>query len=152
MPRRNLAWLLGIVAVAVFGLAVSNSAPSREKDRDYDAERLLSKAREATDNDARVARMWEDVTILRHEKRVKLAEQEVAREDNEATQAAPAAPKSEMEIQSASLSRTRNDLRPESGLAKGEKHIREVKELRGRFVVDRFRSEPRKPSSYRFHI
>jgi carboxyl-terminal processing protease len=36
MPRRNLAWLLGIVAVAFFGLAVSHSAPSREKDRDYE--------------------------------------------------------------------------------------------------------------------
>jgi len=36
MPRRNLAWLLGIAAVAFFGFAVSHSAPSREKDRDYE--------------------------------------------------------------------------------------------------------------------
>ncbi len=35
MPRRNLAWLLGIAAVAVFGFAVSHSAPSRERDKDY---------------------------------------------------------------------------------------------------------------------
>ena len=41
MPRRNLAWLLGIAAVAVFGLAVSYSAPSREKDRDYELVRLV---------------------------------------------------------------------------------------------------------------
>ncbi len=41
MPRRNLAWLLGIAAVAVFGLAVSHSAPSREKDRDYELVRLV---------------------------------------------------------------------------------------------------------------
>jgi carboxyl-terminal processing protease len=41
MPRRNLAWLLGIAAVAVFGLAVSHSAPSREKDRDYEMVRLV---------------------------------------------------------------------------------------------------------------
>ena len=41
MPRRNLAWLLGIAAVALFGLAVSHSAPSREKDRDYELVRLV---------------------------------------------------------------------------------------------------------------
>ncbi|HKI30605.1 MAG TPA: S41 family peptidase [Gemmataceae bacterium] len=41
MPRRNLAWLLGIAAVAVFGFAVSHSAPSREKDRDYEMVRLV---------------------------------------------------------------------------------------------------------------
>src|SRR5207247_5213585 len=32
-----------------------------DKDRDYDAERLLAKGREATDRDARVQQMWEDV-------------------------------------------------------------------------------------------
>jgi carboxyl-terminal processing protease len=41
MPRRNLAWLLGIAAVALFGYAVSHSAPSREKDRDYELVRLV---------------------------------------------------------------------------------------------------------------
>jgi carboxyl-terminal processing protease len=35
MPRRNLAWLLGIVAVASFGFAVSRSAPSHENQSDY---------------------------------------------------------------------------------------------------------------------
>jgi carboxyl-terminal processing protease len=41
MPRRNLAWLLGVVAVAFFGFAVSQSAPSREKDRDYELVNLV---------------------------------------------------------------------------------------------------------------
>ena len=41
MSRRNLAWLLGIAAVGVFGYAVSHSAPSREKDRDYEMVRLV---------------------------------------------------------------------------------------------------------------
>ncbi len=41
MPRRNLAWLLGIAAVGVFGFAVSHSAPSRERDRDYELVRLV---------------------------------------------------------------------------------------------------------------
>src|SRR5438876_2890496 len=41
MPLRNLGWLLGIAAVAVFGFAVSHSAPSREKDRDYEMVRLV---------------------------------------------------------------------------------------------------------------
>jgi carboxyl-terminal processing protease len=41
MSRRNLYWLLGIAAVSVFGLAVAYSAPTREKDRDYELVRLL---------------------------------------------------------------------------------------------------------------
>jgi carboxyl-terminal processing protease len=41
MSRTNLFWLLGISAVALFGLTVSYSAPSREKDRDYELVRLL---------------------------------------------------------------------------------------------------------------
>src|SRR4051812_17376332 len=41
MPRWNLAWLLGIAGLALFGLAVSHSAPSREKDRDYEMVRLV---------------------------------------------------------------------------------------------------------------
>jgi carboxyl-terminal processing protease len=41
MPRRNLAWLVGIATVAVLGLAVSYSAPSREGDRDYELVRLF---------------------------------------------------------------------------------------------------------------
>ena len=36
MPLRNLGWLLGVSAVAFFGLAVCHSAPSREQDRDYE--------------------------------------------------------------------------------------------------------------------
>src|SRR5690349_10009861 len=41
MSRRNLYWLLGIAAVSVLGLAVAYSAPTREKDRDYELVRLL---------------------------------------------------------------------------------------------------------------
>jgi carboxyl-terminal processing protease len=41
MSRRNLFWLLGIAAVCVFGMAVSYSAPTREKDKDYELVRLL---------------------------------------------------------------------------------------------------------------
>ena len=41
MPRWNLAWLLGISSVALLGLAVSHSAPPREKDRDYELVRLV---------------------------------------------------------------------------------------------------------------
>ena len=44
-----------------------------EAGRDYDAERLLTKARQATDDDARVRYLWEDVTMLRLEKKVELA-------------------------------------------------------------------------------
>src|SRR5262249_42557183 len=41
MSRWNLAWLLGIAAVALLGIAVSQSATLREKDRDYDLVRLM---------------------------------------------------------------------------------------------------------------
>jgi carboxyl-terminal processing protease len=41
MPRRNLAWLAGLVAVAVLGLAVSHYAPSRERDHDYQLVQLM---------------------------------------------------------------------------------------------------------------
>jgi carboxyl-terminal processing protease len=41
MSHRNLGWLLGIVAVALLGIAVSYSAPAREKDRDYELVRLV---------------------------------------------------------------------------------------------------------------
>jgi carboxyl-terminal processing protease len=41
MSRRNLFWLLGIAAVSLFGMAVSYSAPTREKDHDYQLVRLV---------------------------------------------------------------------------------------------------------------
>jgi carboxyl-terminal processing protease len=41
MSRSNLYWLLGIATVALFGIAVSYSAPTREKDRDYELVRLV---------------------------------------------------------------------------------------------------------------
>src|SRR2546421_9317225 len=41
MSRRNLFWLLGIAAVSVLGLAVAYSAPTREKDQDYELVRLV---------------------------------------------------------------------------------------------------------------
>jgi tetratricopeptide (TPR) repeat protein len=59
-----------------------------DKDREYDAERLLAKGREATDRDARVQDMLDEVTLLRHAKRVKFAKQEVKADDNPQTRAA----------------------------------------------------------------
>src|SRR5262249_3137279 len=41
MSHWNLGWLLAIAAVAILGIAVSYSAPSREKDRDYELVRLV---------------------------------------------------------------------------------------------------------------
>jgi carboxyl-terminal processing protease len=41
MSRENLFWLLGITAGCVFGLAVSYSAPTRERDKDYELVRLV---------------------------------------------------------------------------------------------------------------
>jgi tetratricopeptide (TPR) repeat protein len=55
-----------------------------EKERDYDAERLLERGREAT-GDARVRQLWEDVTMLRLEKKIDFARREAEREDTPAT-------------------------------------------------------------------
>lgn len=41
MTGRNLGWILGVMAVGVFGLAVSRSAPSRGRDSDYEMARLM---------------------------------------------------------------------------------------------------------------
>jgi carboxyl-terminal processing protease len=41
MSRWNLAWLLVIPAVIVLGLTISESAPLREKDKDYELVRLV---------------------------------------------------------------------------------------------------------------
>jgi tetratricopeptide (TPR) repeat protein len=59
-----------------------------DKDRDFDAERLLVKGREATEEDARVRQMWEEVAMLRQSKRVAIARDEAQRDDNPSTRAA----------------------------------------------------------------
>src|SRR5262249_39846693 len=41
MSRRNLFWLLGIAAVSLLGLAVAYSAPTREREKEYELSRLL---------------------------------------------------------------------------------------------------------------
>jgi tetratricopeptide (TPR) repeat protein len=59
-----------------------------DKDRDYDAERLLSKGREATDHDFRVQTMWEEVSMLRHARRVEMAQEELKTNDTPQTRQA----------------------------------------------------------------
>src|SRR5215510_10281822 len=41
MSRRNLWLLAAIASVSLFGIAVSYSSPTREKDRDYELVRLV---------------------------------------------------------------------------------------------------------------
>ncbi|MFQ3594359.1 MAG: S41 family peptidase [Gemmataceae bacterium] len=41
MSRRNLFWILAIASLSFLGLAVSYSAPTREKDHDYELVKLL---------------------------------------------------------------------------------------------------------------
>lgn len=41
MSRWNLAWLLGIASVCLLGLAVSQSAPTRDNNQDYELVRLV---------------------------------------------------------------------------------------------------------------
>ncbi len=41
MSRRNLYWILGIAAISVLGITVSYSAPTQEKDKDYELVRLV---------------------------------------------------------------------------------------------------------------
>jgi tetratricopeptide (TPR) repeat protein len=52
-----------------------------DKDKDYDAERLLHKGREATDHDPRVQEMWEDVSMMRHARRIEITRDELKTAD-----------------------------------------------------------------------
>jgi carboxyl-terminal processing protease len=51
VPRWNLAWLLGVSAVALLGLTISYSAPSREQDRDYELVKLFVSVLKEVDHD-----------------------------------------------------------------------------------------------------
>jgi hypothetical protein len=81
-----------------------------DKDRDYDAERLLAKGREATDNDPRVVELWEEISLSRQARRAELAEQEIKANDTPQTreaaaQAARERAKVELEIYRARVKR-----------------------------------------------
>jgi len=88
-----------------------------DKDRDYDAERLLAKGRDATDRDARVQELWEEVTIERHAKRVTLAEQEVKATDNPQTRDALAQAIKERDRLEMEIYRARCKREPESSVS-----------------------------------
>jgi len=51
MSRWNLAWLLGIPAVAILGLTLSYSAPPREKEKDYEMVGLLVEVLDKVDRE-----------------------------------------------------------------------------------------------------
>ena len=50
MPRWNLAWILGVSAVALLGYTVSHSAPPKERDRDYELVKLVVDVLEEVDH------------------------------------------------------------------------------------------------------
>ncbi|MDX1945444.1 MAG: tetratricopeptide repeat protein [Pirellulaceae bacterium] len=58
-----------------------------EAGRDYDAEKLLTKGKEATDGDPLVQELWEDVMMLRLEKKLASAQQRIQTENTPQTQA-----------------------------------------------------------------
>jgi hypothetical protein len=88
-----------------------------EKDRDYDAERLLVKGREATDNEARLLEMWEQVSMARHATRVRLAEDELKKADTPQTQEALAQAKKERDRTEIEIYRARVKRQPDSAAA-----------------------------------
>ncbi|MCE9525194.1 MAG: hypothetical protein K8R36_03975 [Planctomycetales bacterium] len=57
-----------------------------EMGRDYDAERLLAKGKEMTD-DGRVRQLWEDVVMLRMSRKITLARQLVAKDGDDESKA-----------------------------------------------------------------
>jgi tetratricopeptide (TPR) repeat protein len=59
-----------------------------EKDREYDAEKLLAKGRDATENDPRVTQMWEEIAMVRFVRRIEAAERELKAADNPQTREA----------------------------------------------------------------
>ena len=58
-----------------------------EQGRDYDAEKTLAKGKEATANDPLVQQLWEDVTMLRLEKKLAAAQQRIQTENTPQVQA-----------------------------------------------------------------
>jgi tetratricopeptide (TPR) repeat protein len=58
-----------------------------EKGRDYDAEKLLVRAKEMCD-DVRIAECWEDVTMIRLDRKVSATQRTLEGDDNAANQAA----------------------------------------------------------------
>jgi carboxyl-terminal processing protease len=50
MSRWNLAWILGIIGAAVLGIAVSQSAPLRQKDKDYELVELFVNVLDEVEN------------------------------------------------------------------------------------------------------
>jgi len=67
------------------GLYLQLAQAYLDKDRDYDAERLLSKGREATDHDFHVQTMWEEVSMARHARRIEMAQEELKTNDTPQT-------------------------------------------------------------------
>jgi tetratricopeptide (TPR) repeat protein len=59
-----------------------------ERERDYDAERLLARGREATAGDLRVLQLWEDVVMRRLEKKVSGAREAAEADDTPQSRAA----------------------------------------------------------------
>src|SRR5260370_37857493 len=51
MPRWNVAWMVGIIGVSLMGLAVSRSAPLRDKDKDYELVHLIVDVLDEVDHD-----------------------------------------------------------------------------------------------------
>jgi tetratricopeptide (TPR) repeat protein len=84
-----------------------------EKDREYDAEKLLAKGRDATDNDARVTQMWEEVAMSRYARRVQAAEQELKAADNPQTREALAQATKERDRGEIEIFRNRIKRQPE---------------------------------------
>jgi tetratricopeptide (TPR) repeat protein len=109
-----------------------------DKDRDYDAERLLGKGRETTDRDARVQQMWEEVTMLRHARRIEMARQEVKTADNPQTrealaQAVKDRDRVELEIFRARVKRTPEAAEHQYELGRRLMRIDKLREARPHF-------------------
>lgn len=57
-----------------------------EIDRDHDAERLLTKGRESTSEDPAIVKMWEEVVMLRMNRKIAATEKKLQEEPSEETQ------------------------------------------------------------------
>src|SRR5260370_36688002 len=51
MPRWNVAWMVGIIGVSLMGLAVSRSAPLRDKEKVYELVHLIVDVLDEVDHD-----------------------------------------------------------------------------------------------------
>jgi len=116
------------------------------KGRDYDAERLLVKGREAVPDDLRVRNLWEEVSMLRANSRVALAQQQAETDGTPASRAALAEARTKRDRQEIEIYQQRVKREPENARLQYQLGLRLHKAGKLNEAVTRFEAAMKSPS------